>query len=119
MRGRESGAVPTVFGDIRLDAEGKPDVAGRSAAGEGLVRGTTAEWGQHQVAREHPPIGVAELVFQGLSKLTQSHDLLCEVALASHDGGVEVRDEFIRHCVGERFEAFDDGETFADFTHDD
>jgi hypothetical protein len=74
MRCGQARAVPAALRDIRFDAEREPDLAGGGPAGQRLV-GRASERGQHEVAREHPPVGVAELVTQRLTEFTQPHAL--------------------------------------------
>jgi len=65
--------------DIRFFAERQPDVAGGDPAREGLIGGTT-ERTENEVPGEHPTVAFAELVFQSLTELAQSHAVLTRLS---------------------------------------
>lgn len=69
----KSGAVPAVERDVRFGAEGQPNVARGYPAGEGLIGRASAERGQHQITREYTTVGVAKLLRERTTELTQSH----------------------------------------------
>jgi len=66
-------SVPALGGNIHCPAERQPDCAHRLACTNGLLGRAAAQFLENEIAREHPPIGFAELVGDGQPEFTQSH----------------------------------------------
>lgn len=71
----DTGAVPTAAWHIDLDAQREPDIAGGNSGGEGLISGSPAQWGEHEVAGEYTPVGLTELLFHRGAKFAQAHNI--------------------------------------------
>jgi len=124
-------AVPALGRNIGGLAEREPHLPNVVATGERLLCRVPPERTQHEIAREHPPITLAELIGNGRSKLTQTHMPSLEgndkrpggagafgvSRLARNEIDVYARDEIVWQSIRDSVESLDDRQAITDLTH--
>ena len=66
-------AVAAVLWNLLGIADREPDIPHRYARREGLIGRAAAERAEHHIVRDHPSVGVAELVRHRQAELTHTH----------------------------------------------
>ena len=66
-------AVPALGWNTRCHTQRKPYLSGVTAFTDRLSRGEPAELGEREIFSKHPAVGLAKLIRDGDTKLTQAH----------------------------------------------